>query len=223
MNNKYALMEKQTITLIKILFLKKVKTKNEIKPKFEEFFKEMQKIWQCNVKFSIDFCNKEMQTKTGGGCFNLQENTIYLFSPSIIIALHEWKHKLQTIYSDYIQTINLEQDAIVWSHTICRTALPVFYKKNFQEKEINSYLQQNQQNFLYTQKTRKQIKDTIFNTLEKMMIENTNNTNNQDRGDLLCKKRQIEILSDILSKIVTKNTKINKKINTQTTNTNIFK
>lgn len=142
--------EIQTIELVKDLFKGKGKW-NEINQynlqRFFTFFKKLDEIWQIKTNICIDFSPHAINNKNsnGGGSYHPGLNMLLLNFPSLMTALHEWKHRIQFAYPKYsvvnspsidINSI-IEPDAIIWSHTIFEIALPILYKKNISKGKFS--------------------------------------------------------------------------------------
>lgn len=130
--------EKKTIALVRGLFKGKGKW-NELSSynlhRFIFLLLKLNEIWNVHTNISIDFSATITKEITGGGCYIPNLNTIQLTFPSVMTALHEFKHKLQHTYPNYKpMSISIdkmiEPDAIMWSHAVFKLALPKLYESN---------------------------------------------------------------------------------------------
>lgn len=137
--------EKNTVLLIRHLFRKKGKWSEVNSYNLHRFlflFIQLNKIWNTETNISIDFNSTNAKEMTGGGCYIPNLNTIQLTFPSVMTALHEFKHKLQHVYPNYkpLSSISIdkiiEPDAIMWSHAIFKLAFPKLYERNIANKKF---------------------------------------------------------------------------------------
>jgi len=137
MCNKENNMEQPTIEVVKKYFNKKgnwTKTNYENAIRFYNLFIELNRIYELKTNLIIDFGNPQ-SFFTGGGMYVHRTNTIHLFRPSLMTALHEWRHRLQ--YSNYCKNVkDKEKNAVLWSHRIFEQALPNTYKKANSENKF---------------------------------------------------------------------------------------
>lgn len=93
-------------------------------------------IWESDFSLVVDFDNVEKFARTGGGEFVPKSQTIYLYFPSLIVYLHEFKHGLQFVLPSYTLLKNPEEDALSWSHSLFKIALPQIYRKICEEERV---------------------------------------------------------------------------------------
>lgn len=160
--------------------------------KFLFLYKKLDQIWKTKTKVNIDFHNSKMYQETGGGLFSTNTNTIHLYHPCVLTALHEWKHKLQQVYPYYNFDTNMEKDAIRWSHTIMKLALPDVYRQN-----LLSGKYPNAPEYLFPLKifnSNKLIKiDELSNKILERFIQKNDLKNNGSKNNLKQENKYSEI------------------------------
>lgn len=139
--------EKETVLLVQALFKGRGKWNETNEYNLKRFlflFHKLNEIWNVNTNVNIDFSPSAISSKhtNGGGCYMPNFNTIQLVFPSVMTALHEWKHRLQHVYPDYKPSERIsidriiEPDAIMWSHAIFKLALPKMYERNIVDRKF---------------------------------------------------------------------------------------
>jgi hypothetical protein len=98
---------------------------------------ELNRVYNKNVQLVYED-NEFFRLVTGGGRYNINSDTIYLYRLSLMTFLHEFAHAL-----GYDQN-----GAILWSHKVFKEAMPVLYRKSLQRGLfIHSPLQHAVDNF----------------------------------------------------------------------------
>jgi len=98
---------------------------------------ELNVVYNKDVRLVYEH-NEFFRLVTGGGRYDSNSNTIYLYRFSLMTFLHEFAHAL-----GYNQN-----DAVIWSHKVFKEAMPVLYQKSLQRGLfIHSPLQDTVDNF----------------------------------------------------------------------------
>jgi hypothetical protein len=94
-----------------------------------QLLEELNKILKLDIKFIFNE-NKELYYLTGGGRYNPNKRTIYLYKLSLMSLLHEFSHVFTAS----------ETEAQKMSHYLFKTALPDKYENARKKKLFHHFL-----------------------------------------------------------------------------------
>lgn len=134
---KYNEKEKQTVDLTREFFKQTGfwrKSTEEQEQIMNQYIKQLGQLWGIKLNTVVcDFeADEDMLQATGGGEFHpVGEDYVFeLYRPSLMTALHIFKLLLTKQQQDYFRYQNIQQDAVEWSHTVFKAALPKLYESS---------------------------------------------------------------------------------------------